>query len=276
MRVRLDIPPRLPGLVLRHAYQVQREWTGPSHRHPELELNLVTGGSATVLVKGRRLELGPRMLAWLFPGQDHLLARQSDDFAMWVAVFSARLVRNCTRQAAYALLGQSNPPGSFARMLQANAFQALTRLLERLAKPDLDDPSRGHGFAWLLTEAWRCFEEAAEVPEGADLHPAVQRMAFLLRDHPETESLADAALGIGLSYARLSRLFHQQMGLTLVQFRNRQRVRRFLELHADSSRSNLTECALQAGFASYPQFFRTFREQMGQSPRAYLQSQTVR
>ncbi len=271
MRVRLDIPSGLPGLVTRHAYQVQSDWTGPSHRHAELEMNLVTAGSATVLVEERRLEVGPRTLAWLFPGQDHLLARQSEDFEMWVAVFAAPLVRGFCRQATFQVLGESNPPGSFARMLESTAFIALSQILERLAGAGLDPQSRRHGFAWLLTEAWRCFEAADDVAASANLHPAVQRMAFLLRDHPETESLAEASQGSGLSFARLSRLFHQQMGLTLVQFRNRQRVRRFLELHRADSHCNLTECALEAGFASYPQFFRTFREQMGRAPRAYFQ-----
>jgi AraC-like DNA-binding protein len=52
------------------------------------------------------------------------------------------------------------------------------------------------------------------------------------------------------------------------RYRNRLRIEKFLELAVRSG--NLLQAALDAGFGSYAQFSRVFRQQMGVSPRGYL------
>ena len=54
------------------------------------------------------------------------------------------------------------------------------------------------------------------------------------------------------------------MGLTLVDFRNRVRVRRFLANCVPGTNANILEAALQSGFGSYPQFNKVFKSIMGQ------------
>ena len=56
------------------------------HHHDELEANLVLEGSGRYHVGAQVLDLGPRSLLWLFPGQDHILLDMSPDFRMWILV----------------------------------------------------------------------------------------------------------------------------------------------------------------------------------------------
>jgi transcriptional regulator GlxA family with amidase domain len=73
----------------------------------------------------------------------------------------------------------------------------------------------------------------------------------------------------GLSASRLSRLFKEQTGFALVDFRNRQRISRFLEIYGTGQRQTMLNAAMDAGFGSYPQFHRVFRQVMGSSPAEY-------
>jgi transcriptional regulator GlxA family with amidase domain len=61
-------------------------------------------------------------------------------------------------------------------------------------------------------------------------------------------------------------LFKQQTGIALVDFRNRQRVEKFLALYRTGQRMTMLEAALEAGFGSYPQFHRVFKRVTGRSP----------
>ena len=79
------------------------------------------------------------------------------------------------------------------------------------------------------------------------------------------------AAKLELSLSRLARVFKAEMGMSLVEYRNRLRLDRFAVL-LDRGRTNLLEAALAAGFGSYAQFHRVFRALRHMTPRAYLQS----
>jgi transcriptional regulator GlxA family with amidase domain len=72
-----------------------------------------------------------------------------------------------------------------------------------------------------------------------------------------------------LSYSRLSRLFKQQTGVTIIEFCHRQKVDRFRELYGAGQRFTILQAALEAGFGSYPTFHRVFHRLTGLSPAAY-------
>jgi AraC-like DNA-binding protein len=74
---------------------------------------------------------------------------------------------------------------------------------------------------------------------------------------------------VGVSAGKLARDFKTEMGLSLVEYRNRLRLERFLAL-VDRGGGNLLEAALDAGFGSYAQFHRVFRAMLGTTPREYL------
>ncbi len=60
------------------------------------------------------------------------------------------------------------------------------------------------------------------------------------------------------------------MGVTLVGYRQRRALERFLELLPARRGRKLMSVALEAGFGSYPQFHRIFCREMGMSPQEYL------
>jgi len=129
----------------------------------------------------------------------------------------------------------------------------------------------------LCLAAWSEHRRADTAPPGADVHPAVERAARLLRDSDEPMNVETIAEHAGLSASRLTRLFKQQTGVSLTHYRQRRQLQRFFELYGQGNRRNITEAALAAGFGSYAQFHRVFRRAMGYGPaehRRRMQQQT--
>jgi len=79
------------------------------------------------------------------------------------------------------------------------------------------------------------------------------------------------AARLDISLSRLARVFKAQLGMSLVEYRNRLRLERFSVL-MDQGRTNLLGAALAAGFGSYAQFHRVFRALRKTSPRNYLRA----
>ena len=249
-----------------HRYTPQRR---APHRHAEIELNLVTSGRAAYLLGDRRYDLTRGSLVWLFPDQDHILLDESADHAMWIGVFTpALLARVCVTPMAAALCA-SDPPGQWCRRLDSEASARLQTLFAELAGAMEDTARHNAGLGYALLSAWAAYQGAAEPAAGPDVHPAVEQAARLLRDESDLFSVEQIAARVGLSASRLSRLFHQQTGVSLVDFRNRQRLQRFLRLYGKGRVVSVSEAALNAGFGSYPQFYRVFQQQMGCSPAEY-------
>ena len=103
---------------------------------------------------------------------------------------------------------------------------------------------------------------------GEARNPVVQKVLdALASDRPVSgEQLARE---LGISPGHLARSFKIEMGVSLVEYRNRLRVERFLAT-VDRGGSNIQEAAEQAGFGSYAQFHRVFRKLLGTAPREYL------
>lgn len=239
-----------------------------SHHHDELELNFAIAGWADYLVGDRRYRLVRNSLLWLFPRQEHVLLHQSADHEMWILVFHPQVPQRLCRQPNSQTLLQGDPPGEFCRRIAEAGAAELAELFAQtasaLTNPDLFNAALGH--ALLL--AWREFGQAPEVA-GTDVHPAVEKAARLLRTRSEagTEpSLAAVARQSGLSPSHLARLFRAQTGVSLVEYRNRRRIEKFVEIYGTGKRENMSRAALQSGFGSYAQFFRVFHEVMGCTP----------
>jgi AraC-like DNA-binding protein len=99
-------------------------------------------------------------------------------------------------------------------------------------------------------------------------HPLVRQTVRLLAKDPSLGGKALAS-SLDISLSRLARVFKVEMGMSLVEYRNRLRLERFQVL-LDAGGENLLAAALAAGFGSYAQFHRVFRALRGTTPRAYL------
>ena len=81
----------------------------------------------------------------------------------------------------------------------------------------------------------------------------------------------EIASALDISLSRLSRVFKAEMGMSLVEYRNRARLDRF-DVLLQKGHSNLLEAALAAGFGSYAQFHRVFRAIRRTTPSAYMRN----
>lgn len=106
---------------------------------------------------------------------------------------------------------------------------------------------------------------------GEDVHPVVVGTLRLLAKNPSLVG-KELAGELGLSVSRLARVFKEQMGISLVEYRNRLRLERF-DVLVDQGGDNLFDAALAAGFGSYSQFHRVFRAKRGVTPKQYLKAQ---
>jgi len=262
----LPVPTALEGAVWHHRPNFLRSI--PPHRHEELELNISVRGRATYLVEDRHYELSRGSLVWLFPGQNHVLLEQSEDHEMWIVVFRPKLVRATSKNEACQQLRQSRPEGDFCKVLGQAPAARLATLAAELSD-SMDDPPRFNaGLSYLLLSAWAEHSQSPGIILGKEVHPSVERAAAALREDP-TLDVGAVARRAGLSASRLGFLFHEQTGLTLLDFRHRQRLERFRVYYGDGKRRTLLEAALEAGFGSYAQFYRIHRRLTGLSPSGH-------
>ena len=245
-----------------------------AHRHAEIEINLVRAGRAAYLLGDRRYDLARHSLVWLFPGQDHILLDESPDLTMWIGVFTPRLLARVCTTTETQTLREDDPPGRFCRRLADERCARLETLFAEVEQSTPEPARFNAGLGYALLSAWDAFRAAEEPAAGPDVHPAVERAARMLRDEADPLSVEQIGARVGLSASRLSRLFHQQTGVALVDFRNRQRLQRFLRMYGPGKGLSMLEAALDAGFGSYPQFHRVFRSQMGCGPAEYWRRPT--
>ena len=259
----LGLPAQYAGMLW--DYTAARQMHTP-HHHVELELNLVTQGTAAYLLGDRRYELRRHSLVWLFPDQEHVLLDQSADYHMWIGVFTPQLLRQVCVTPAVQTLCLPEPEGWYCRPLAEPNAQRLEQLFGEIAGCREDLARHNAGLGYALLAAWTAYVQATEDAIGLDVHPAVERAVRLLRAPDAPETLERLAAQAGLSASRLSHLFRAQTGVSLAEFRNAQRLERFLRCYGQGRRLSVSEAALEAGFGSYPQFYRVFVQRMGYSP----------
>jgi methylphosphotriester-DNA--protein-cysteine methyltransferase len=265
-----------------------------SHRHPELELNLVTDGSVTYLIRGRRYTFPRGSMVWIFPAQEHQLVDRTPDARYYVAVFKPELIQRACQDPAYAELKRQSPRGGGVpcRLLKPETFELLTRTMDALTAdgldPDLLNREAGFGFQsdfryahgdpdalnaglrHLLIQCWKCFRAGEGGVNPVQLHPAILKVLGLLENADAEAGLPELAARCGVSPTYLSRLFKRQVGVALSHYRNALRLRRFMEHHHRPGRRTLLESVYAAGFGSYAQFYKVFAAFHGQGPRTFL------
>ena len=262
------LPKELDGVLL---LEDRRNGSGSMatqelHAHDELELHFLERGKATFSFPPGELVAETGTLVWVPPGREHLLQSASSDLMRWVLICRRRVVQRVLPQAAGgALLTRSAKEQS--KRLPRPAVTALRQTFSDVQSDGGRElPVVNAGVAFALARAWLHFQAANTHPEPAAVHPAVAAAIRLLREHGERPSMRELAEGSGVTESHLSKLFVSELGITITDFRNRIGVERFLELYGDGSGLTLLDAALDAGFGSYPQFYRIFTKHMGYPP----------
>ncbi len=214
------------------------------------------------------IEVRRRSLIWFAPGVEHQLVEPSEDFSMWALACRPDLVRLACFESSITLLAGTGRSLPHWRPLPESDALSLSGQFEQLRNADSLQTFNA-GLAYAVTRSWDLHRRAAHIPESREIHGAVEQAAALLRTSSQRLGRAELAARCGLSESQLSRLFKQQMGVSLTEFRNRSRVQRFRELFGNGHRYTLVEAALEAGFGSYPQFHRVFKQIQGCGPAEY-------
>lgn len=233
----------------------------PLHIEPdELEMNLLVAGSLRARAGNEEYELGPGDLLWLAPGHLHGLLAISADAALWVVSFRASLVEGLT--ALDRTLGVCRAGERVC--LASDTLRALSRHCFQLLGLQRDMLRFNQALVGLLLEAWQA--PTVSRSNVREPHAAVAKAARRLTGTGAAWSLQTLSKRVGLSAFQLSRLFHDQTGVTLGHYANHQRVQHFVRLKSQHPELTMLELAFEAGFGSYPQFFRAFRAVTGWSP----------
>ncbi len=269
MKEIISLPPGAEGRAWLIGKGLQRI---SSHHHDELELNLVVSGKAHYLFEHRRIAITAGSMMWIFPRQEHVLFDWSHDFSMWVLVFKPKMVRRLTVPSHRRILRSPDPGDIFSRQIDFRRLDVLHEIYRDAMIPDEDVDLARTALDYALVRSWQTYQFSRESLPSTDVHPAVAKAARLLSLTDDPMRLDELAAKSGLSPARLSRLFKQQVGINLTAFRQQECLKRFVGLYRTGTRYSLIEAALLAGFGSYPQFHRVFQAMMGISPASYRKS----
>jgi AraC-like DNA-binding protein len=124
------------------------------------------------------------------------------------------------------------------------------------------------GAAAMATQVADLWQRAHHLRAGSpDLHVVTRRTLEEVSRNPEISRERLARL-LRTSPSEASRRFHCDMGMTIAAYRARIRLLRFVRL-VDSGHGQ-ADAAQSAGFGSYSQCHRTFRETFGCSPRSFF------
>lgn len=263
--------PRAQDGVLLYEDRAQRDRfrSQERHSHAELELHFIERGQVRLLLQDHRLRASAGSLLWVPPGCDHLLLETSPDLRRWLLLVRVRAARKVLPAAGAAglLTGARSARHGVLPLRAALGLRRTFAEVRSQARSPL--PLVNAGLRYALARAFALFESATPSAEPERFHPAVLSALALLREQVPPPDLHELARRTRASPAHLSKLFSAQVGMSVTEFRNRVRLERFLSLHGEDSPHTLLATALDAGFGSYAQFHRVFRQLMGYSPHEH-------
>jgi signal transduction histidine kinase/AraC-like DNA-binding protein len=100
-----------------------------------------------------------------------------------------------------------------------------------------------------------------------------QTIAYMQQNYAQPLSRQQMAKMVNLSEDYLTRIFQQELGLSLMEYLNRYRINEAKVL-LNQTCASITDIAAQVGFNDPAYFSRAFHKQIGFSPRAYRKKST--
>ncbi|HET7268490.1 MAG TPA: helix-turn-helix transcriptional regulator [Oleiagrimonas sp.] len=246
----LDGPELIAVISEDQAFMGETEW----HTHPRGQFMYLERGMICITTRTDVWVLLPHRIGWLPPGVEHTarIVEPVSTWGVWVAPDAAA--------------GLPSRPS----MLRGN--QLLRELVRRAADwahSDQLDIEQQRLMSVLMDEMRRSVVPESPItlpmPDDRRLRQVAEA---LLRDPGDTRTRDEWAACAGLSTRSLSRRFHDETGMTFVQWRQQVRLARALEQLA---KGEPVACVADAlGYASVSAFVAMFRRSVGQSPGKYL------
>jgi AraC-like DNA-binding protein len=235
-------------------------WTDPEQA-PGYRLTLVRGGAFRARVGGRVFLADPATAYLGGPAQEQSIAHRAGAEDVCTAVsMSASFMAELT--------GGGAPVRSTAPV--TGRLAVAHRVLAARARRGAEEFSLAELTAELVCGLFR--DEARRERPGRPATAAARRRLAesareLLALEPRTLGLRETARRVGCSPYHLSRVFHEETGLTLTAYRNRVRALRALDA-IEAGRTDLAGLAAELGFADHAHLTRTVRRECGHTPRA--------
>ncbi|WP_067034088.1 AraC family transcriptional regulator [Allomuricauda sp. CP2A] len=298
MKEELNIKKDHHGFVFLYDSKNHRTVMNGPHHHKELELNIVIRGSAEYLLSDQRYRLARGNLVWLFPGQEHQLIKTDSKFKMYVIVFKEEILKKTILlDEKYKALSEKNPIGSFCRRISLPSMEKLEKVCaslcslndKKVLSPAYYYSGRAFGFKnnseylhsdpillnagllYLMTVCWHLYLTEGNDENKEMLNPSIEKALNLLQRFPEKDfGLSELSYECGVSVSRLSRLFNEQIGCSLVDYKNKLKMEKFVDCMSKNPSYSISEACYQVGFGSYSQFYKIFKQNFGISPKAYF------
>jgi AraC-like DNA-binding protein len=226
------------------------------HSHPRGHLVYAARGVLSVHTERGTSIVPANRIAWTPPGFAHY-HRAHGHTDMRIEFLPASLAR----------LAPGRPAVFMASGLAREILLTLAgpRNYDRAA-PDYDPAARARLRRVLVDELREAREQPLQLPEPRD--DRLQAIAGKLYDEPaDSTSLAGLGQAVGASARTLSRLFHDELGMTFYEWRTQLRIYHALVLLADGH--DTTRVAHACGWANPSSFIAAFTGIMGTTPGRY-------
>lgn len=189
-------------------------------------------------------------LLFIAPKTEHMVEQSHARFSKWVI----------WPQGSWDM-----PVSNDVRHLRRKEQQLLVDALKLMVKlPDAPELQKS-AFETLLGVINHGAQIGTPGTPAERLHAAVRKaMSILQSESMDTSTLAKKC---GLSRPHLSKIFREQTGMSLSEYRKRSMLKVFFALQASKPNHTLLDLALETGFNNYMQFYRCHMDIMGYRPK---------
>ena len=258
--------------------------TARPHRHDEIELNFIEGGSFTYLLGGRKAIVPPWRMVLFWAGIPHQLLSMSGDVrSSWITVPLAwflqwKLPDAFTQQAMRGDLivdGDASRKDSDVALIKQWSSDKLTNSPEHRAifLLELEARIRRLALSSAAPEVSKKRNPPASISRGG--LSKVEQMALYVAEHyTQSPRVADIAAVVGLHPNYAMNLFRKTFGVSLVDYATQHRISHAQRLLLTTD-AKVLDIALESGFGSLSRFYTAFDEACGQSPKEYRNSVRV-
>ncbi|MFI6772548.1 AraC family transcriptional regulator [Nocardia sp. NPDC050412] len=225
------------------------------HSHPRGHLVYAARGVLSVHTERGTSIVPANRIAWTPAGFTHY-HRAHSDTDMRILFLPASLARLAPEQPAVFMVSD------LAREI----------LLTLTGPREFDRAALARLRRVLVDELREAHEQPLQLPEPRD--DRLRAIAQMLYQRPaDNSSLAELGQQIGASARTLSRLFHNELGMTFYQWRTQLRIYHALVLLADGH--DTTHVAYACGWANPSSFIAAFTNIIGTTPGRYRTSRAA-
>jgi AraC-like DNA-binding protein len=233
----------------------------PSEVHLAYRLIFVRSGRFKLKVSGWEAVAHPVFAYLVRPGDEQRIAhRPGANDTCTSIMMSAGFLRD--------IVGDRLPAAA-RPMLTTGPVDLLHRTLVARARANADEFELYERVSRLAAATLAPLRVAGLRGDGGRPRRSAARLADaareLVADNPASLGLAEVARELGTSAPYLSRVFQEQVGVSLTRFRNQIRVRRVLD-RIEAGERSLAVIAAELGFSDHAHMTRTVRDELGHPP----------